>query len=179
MFIGHLPAGYVVARLLLPRFASTGVTARYFMLAGMLGAIAPDLDMFYFYLVDNRQHHHHTYWPHYPVIWFSLLSAASLWFSLARVRAGAALALIFAVNGCLHMLLDSIVGDVWWFAPWIDQPFVLFTVQAVYTPWWLNFFLHWSFALELAVWGWAIFLWRHKAAAAGDQAMPGVDTSLD
>ncbi|MEH6490926.1 metal-dependent hydrolase [Halopseudomonas sp.] len=179
MFIGHLPAGYVATRLLFRRFARTGVTARYFMLAGMFGAIAPDLDMFYFYLIDNRQHHHHTYWPHFPVIWFSLLLVTSLWFGLARDRSRAALGVIFALNGCLHMLLDSIVGDVWWLAPWIDQPFVLFTVQAVYTPWWLNFFLHWTFALELVVVAWAIYLWRCKPLAAGDPALSGGDSALD
>ncbi|GAA6132101.1 metal-dependent hydrolase [Halopseudomonas sabulinigri] len=179
MFIGHLPAGYVATRLLYRRFARTGVMAKYFMLAGMFGAIAPDLDMFYFYLIDNRQHHHHTYWPHYPVIWFSLLAATSLWFGLARNKARAALGLVFTLNGCLHMLLDSIVGDVWWLAPWVDQPYVLFTVQAVYTPWWLNFILHWSFALELALLAWAIYLWRCKPVEAPASAMPGADNPLD
>jgi len=70
--------------------------------------------------------------------------------------------------GVLHMLLDSIVGDIWWFAPFVDQAYALFNVPARYQPWWLNFLLHWSFALELALWVWAFVLYRarRKPAAA-------------
>lgn len=162
MFIGHLPAGYVSAKLLFKRFADTGVATRFFVLAGILGAAAPDFDMFYFYLIDNRQHHHHTYWPHYPVLWLALLSLASLWFRFGQKRSAAALAFIFSISGFFHILLDTIVGDIWWLAPFVDKPFAFFTVPAVYTPWWLNFILHWSFALEILVLVWAFLLWRQK-----------------
>lgn len=164
MFIGHLPAGYISAKLLLKQFADTGVSTKFFILAGALGGIAPDLDMFYFYLIDNRQNHHHTYWPHYPVLWLTILAASSIWFKLANNKSAPALAVIFSISGSIHMLLDSIVGDIWWFAPFIDKPFALFTVEAVYKPWWLNFILHWSFALEILVLGWAYYLWRSKSA---------------
>lgn len=164
MFIGHLPTGYVTAKLLFKHFADTGVTAKLFFWAGALGAIAPDLDLVYFYLVDNRQNHHHTYWPHFPILWLVLLVSSSVLFKFARKKSGAALALIFSINGFLHMLLDSIVGDIWWLAPFIDLPYALFTVEAAYKPWWLNFILHWSFALEMLIFVWAFYLWRCKPA---------------
>lgn len=164
MFIGHLPAGYVSAKLLFNRFTDTGVAAKFFILAGMLGAIAPDLDMFYFYLIDNRQNHHHTYWPHYPVLWLAMLVLSSIWFKSATRKSGSACALIFSINGFIHMLLDTIVGDIWWFAPLVDKPYAIFTVEAVYKPWWLNFILHWSFALEILVSVWALYVWRCKTA---------------
>lgn len=160
MFIGHLPAGYVSVKLLYKQFANTGVAARYFVLAGMIGAVAPDLDMFYFYLIDNRQNHHHTYWPHFPALWLAFLVASSTWFICTTKKAGASLALIFSMSGIVHMLLDSIVGDVWWFAPLIDKSYAIFTVEAIYEPWWLNFILHWSFALEILAFVWAYCLWR-------------------
>lgn len=59
-------------------------------------------------------------------------------------------------------VLDSVVGDIWWFAPFVDRPFALFTVPALYKPWWLNFFLHWSFALELAICAWALATYRRR-----------------
>ena len=65
------------------------------------------------------------------------------------------LALIFSVGGLLHMLLDSVVGDIWWLAPIVDQPYALFTVPARFQPWWLNFVLHWSFVIELLIIVWA------------------------
>ncbi|MGP0171638.1 metal-dependent hydrolase [Pseudomonas sp. NCHU5208] len=162
MFIGHLPAGYISAKLLLKRFANTGISARLFIFFGVLGGLAPDFDMFYFYFVDNRQSHHHTYWPHYPLLWLGLLAVSCAWFKFAANRSGAALMLIFSIGGFIHMLLDSIVGDIWWFAPFIDKPYAMFTVEAVYKPWWLNFILHWSFLLEILVLAWACYLWRSK-----------------
>lgn len=160
MFIGHLPAGYITSELLYPRLSNQGVESSHFMWAGILGAIAPDFDMVYFYLVDHRQHHHHSYITHYPVIWGILLFLSIISFKVARNVYASSLAVIFAFNGLLHMVLDSIVGDIWWFAPLESKPFAFFTVPALYKPWWLNFIFHWSFALELSVLMWALYLWR-------------------
>jgi inner membrane protein len=159
MIIGHLPAGYLASKLLFRHFDAPGVTCVRFFWAGLLGAIAPDLDMFYFYLVDHRLHHHHTYFTHFPLVWGALLLLAALWLHVKKARPMAALAFIFALNGSLHLLLDTIVGDIWWLAPFVDKPFSLFTVPALYQPWWLNFLLHWSFAIEVGVLLTAAALW--------------------
>ena len=160
MIIGHLPAGYIVSRLLVRHAESIGVSAKGFISASVIGAVAPDLDMFYFHLVDDRQHHHHTYFTHYPVVWFALLTASLAWLFIASKKNYAACAAVFSLNGFVHLILDTIVGDIWWFAPLSNEPFAFFTVPALYKPWWLNFLLHWSFAFEIAVIGWAVYLWR-------------------
>ena len=169
MIIGHAPGAYIASTLLHGRLFADRKSARAFILAGVIGGIAPDLDMLYFPLVDQRQHHHHSYFSHWPLVWLGLLSLSLL---LLRPRPNsrtAPLAVAFAMMGMLHMLLDSIVGDIWWFAPFVDQPYALFSVPALYKPWWLNFLLHWSFALELALWVWAGLLYRarRKAVPAG------------
>jgi inner membrane protein len=169
MIIGHLPAGYVVSRLLVRYAAPRGVSVKAFLWAGVIGALAPDIDMLYFHLLDHRQHHHHTYFTHYPVVWLALLAASAIWLYRAKAKNLAACAAIFSLNGFVHMILDSIVGDIWWFAPWIDKPFAFFTVPALYQPWWLNFLLHWSFALELGVLAWAIYLWRKQPGPTGPE----------
>ena len=162
MIIGHLPSGYVFSKLLVDKLAKIGIKPRHVIAVGVLGAVAPDFDMFYFHLVDNRQHHHHVYWSHYPIFWLALLSAALMWHKWASVKVTAILAVVFSVAGLIHLLLDSIVGDIWWFAPFIDEPYTMFTVPALYKPWWLNFILHWSFVLELLLLVWAFLLWRRK-----------------
>lgn len=83
---------------------------------------------------------------------------------LARRKAPAALALIFCLGAFGHLLLDSVVGDIYWLAPFSGEPFSMFTVPALYHPWWLNFILHWSFAFELALLAWAAVLMRQEAA---------------
>lgn len=160
VIIGHLPSGYVLAKLISRKIDRGVVDLRLFVVIGVIGAVIPDLDMLYFHIIDNRQHHHHTYWSHYPMLWISLLAAGTIWYRFSAKKSKAIMMMIFSVCGCLHMLLDSIVGDIWWLAPFIDKPFAIFSVQATYSPWWLNFIVHWSFALELGLWFWAIVLWR-------------------
>lgn len=169
MIIGHLPAGYVFSKFIFPRFEGFVASSRGFPAAGIAGAVAPDLDMIYFYLVDHRQHHHHSYWTHYPIIWLVLLSLSVLWLKIGQRKSLAALAVVFSLNGVLHMLLDTIAADVWWFAPFWDQPFRLVTVPILLKPWWLNFFFHWSFAFELCIVLAALVIWKRNRTATPAQ----------
>jgi inner membrane protein len=169
MFIAHAPSGYITSKLLFPRLCQESSSRKAFYLAGIVGAVAPDFDMLYFHLVDHRSHTHHSYVSHYPILWLSLLAIALVWHRLANRRNSSSLAVIFALNGLLHMLLDTVVGGIWWLAPWVNQPYYFAHVTARYHPWWLNFFLHWSFLLELALVSWAWHLsplpkpWRRRA----------------
>ncbi|OZG71339.1 hypothetical protein BTA51_20515 [Hahella sp. CCB-MM4] len=163
MFIGHLPAGYVCSRYFHRWFGKGFDSPKRWMAACLLGAIAPDFDLLYFYLFDNRQHHHHSYWSHFPVVWLSMLSLCSC-FLMTRLRSQGWLAFLFSVNGIIHLLLDSIVGDVRWLAPFSDNTFALIEVKALHDPWWINFFLHWTFGLELIILGWAIYLATRRPA---------------
>lgn len=160
MFIAHLPAGYIVSNVIAKRIDSNQFNIKLFVIAGMIGAIAPDLDMIYFYLFDHKQHHHHSYFTHYSILWFSLLLFSIVLYQVVIDKSKAILAIIFSINACLHMILDSFVGDIWWFAPFIDKPYVMFTVTARYQPWWLNFIFHWSFFLELLISAWAFIVFR-------------------
>jgi inner membrane protein len=157
----HAPSGYILARLLIARWRNLPISARAVVLIAVIGALAPDFDMFYFYLVDARQTHHHRYFTHWPIVWLSLIGLSALSFRFIR-PAWAFSALLFCVCAFLHLILDTLVGDIWWFAPFQDKPYALFTVQSRFSPWWLNFFLHWSFVAELLIWAWAIRLYyRH------------------
>jgi inner membrane protein len=166
MFIAHLPTGYAISVLLFPRFQNHGIRRKAFLCAGIFGATVPDADLLYFYLADHRQHHHHSYITHFPVLWLGLLSIAAAWMFLERAPRWAALALVFSLNGLLHVVLDTVVGDIWWFAPFIDKPYAFFTVPDIYKPWWLNFILHWSFALELILILFAVCVWRSTRPSA-------------
>ena len=170
MFIAHLPAGYISSTLLFPRVQFSGVSAKVFAACAAVGAIAPDLDMFYFYLVDHGKRHHHNYVTHFPILWVTLLAISLIWFRYGRSRSLAALAAIFSFNGLIHMVLDTAVGSIKWLAPFVDRYFSFFTVPALHWPWWLNFMLHWTFSLEIGILGWAILLWRRNANIKAIQA---------
>ena len=170
MIIGHIPAGYALSRLLVPRFGRRGAA---FLRAGVLGAVAPDLDVAYFFLVDHQQNNHHTYWSHFPVVWAGLLLLSLLWLGMARRDSPAPLALVFSLNGFVHMVLDSIVGGIRWLEPFADRSFLLIAVPQNYAIWWLNYVLHWTFAFELAVVVWAVCLWRLGANPVNADARQG------
>ena len=72
MFLAHMPAGYMASKFLLSQFQLDISKTKWLLLLGLLGSIFPDLDMLYFYLIDNRQHGHHSYLTHIPFYWISL-----------------------------------------------------------------------------------------------------------
>lgn len=95
MFIAHLPAGYILGRTL-----TNKIQSKYVMSAALIGSVFPDLDMFWFYLVDNRQTHHHDYYTHWPVFYILALFV-SVVVLFAHKRAGQAL-VAFSLGALLH-----------------------------------------------------------------------------
>ncbi|MDD1619922.1 MAG: hypothetical protein LUQ11_00460, partial [Methylococcaceae bacterium] len=89
------------------------------------------------------------------------------WLKNADRKNSALLMTVFAGNGLLHMLLDYCASNIYWLAPFVMKPFSLLTVDALYEPWWLNFLLHRSFLLELAIIAWAVCLWRRNRNPRG------------
>jgi len=167
MFIAHIPSGYLMSVSLLRRMRSVSVSASAVIAAGIVGAFAPDLDLIYLYLFDHGRTHHHRYVSHWPSAWLASILMSGLWFHLGKRSKPAFLALVFGMGGMLHLILDSLVGDIWWFAPFVAKPYSLFTVPARFDPWWLNFVFHWSFAVELAICGWAFAVYRSRSTWPG------------
>jgi hypothetical protein len=122
-----------------------------------MGALAPDLDMLW-WLASGGHTHHHDYPTHFPSVWLGGLLVSAL----LRSPAGGG----FAANGLLHLVLDSLVGDIAWLAPFSMQRASLFVVTDRFDPWWLNFVLHWTFGLELALCGAAWLALRYQPAVA-------------
>ncbi len=150
MIIGHLPLGYISTKIITAKWPNNSVKRRAFIIAGLLGSIIPDFDMIYFYLFDNCQHHHHTYWIHIPFYWCIILglSILVLWFTKKEYLPFLS---IFGINIFIHLFVDTIVGDIWWLYPLLNKPYSLFSVPALYNTWWVNFILHWSFIIEIII----------------------------
>jgi len=169
MIIAHMPSGYIMSTCILRRFAGSIPTSSTAVIAaGILGALAPDFDMVYFHLIDHRQTLHHKYFTHWPIVWLPLAAITALWFNRARQSKAAFLSLIFCLGGVLHVMLDSFVGDIWWFAPFVDQSYAMFSVPARFKPWWVSFILHWSFAVEIAICIWALLIYRGRRGRFSD-----------
>lgn len=139
MFIAHIPAGYIFHKFLGKKSGSC-------LWLSLLGSVFPDLDLIEFFL-NGGQIHHHLYFTHWPLFWFLvlLLSECHLLSQLKNV------ARPFFANCLLHVGLDSIAGDVAFFAPFSMQLYHLFEVRREYEPWYLNFIFHWTALIEIAI----------------------------
>ncbi len=149
MFIAHLPAGYLLSRPFARRSPSQ---ARAILGTGLVCSVLPDFDLAYFYLIDQRRAPHHDYWVHTPAFWLVLAAAIALLLIATGRRNQLVLVGVGLISVLLHLVLDSIAADIRWFFPFVDLRVNLVHVQAVYRPWYLNFLLHWTFALELLIW---------------------------
>lgn len=166
MFIGHAPAGYLLGAAL-QRHSSAGAGANTILAACVVGSVIPDLDLLWFYLVDDRQVVHHAYWPHLPAFWLAVaIVAVPAARAFGRLPATAA----FFAGVLAHLLLDGVAGGIRWLAPFSDVEFVLFQVPSHYGWWVLNFVLHWSFALEVALVGAALAAHRARRRSGGAAA---------
>jgi hypothetical protein len=143
MITAHLPAGYLLARALPPR---PGLVATV-----LAASVLPDLDLAWFYLVDDRAFHHHRYWVHVPGFWalvaVVVLPPLRLFAPRLFPYAVAALAAIL-----LHLVLDSVAGSIMWLWPFSDRLHALVEVPATRSHWVLSFLTHWTVLLELAIW---------------------------
>lgn len=148
MFIAHLPFGYMLSR----TWQAGSKVYRPHLAWGLLGSVFPDVDLLWRWFI-NSPVHHHRYWTHLPIFWLAVLMAGLVLCKIGKQPSIASALGLFVLNVFGHLLLDTNVGDIWWLYPVVDQSFHLFEVPHHYSPWWLNFVLHWTFAVELLIVG--------------------------
>ncbi len=151
MFIAHLPAGYLLSKCFESKSKTQKIPWKIFLTLGLIGSILPDLDLFYFYLIDARQHQHHSYWTHIPIYWICIYFFAAGIFILKKNKKMLFITTFIFIEIMLHIFLDTIAGGILWAYPKNTEYFSFFTVLPQYNWWVLNFILHWSFLLEIAI----------------------------
>ena len=124
----------------------------------LVGSLFPDVDLIYAYLIQHGHVHHHRLFTHVPFFWACLALALPL---LGRHRRAAA---AFLAGVALHLCLDSVVGDIMWAWPFSETFFHVVRVPHRFDLWWLSFFTHWTFAIELAICAAAALVLRSKRA---------------
>ena len=159
MLTAHLPAGYCLAR-------AVGGNVPLMLPAALLGAVAPDIDMIFFYLIDGGAVHHHGYWTHIPFFWLALTVVVLPILGRTRYLA-AGIGFFSAV--LLHLSLDSIAGSIMWLYPFSDRPLKLATVPPTRSHWIWSFVFHWTFAFEIAIWLTALALWTTRTRRERDR----------
>ena len=164
MFLAHMPAGYVVSKFLLTQFRLSNSKTKILMFLGILGSIFPDFDMFYFYLIDNKQHGHHSYWTHIPFYWILLLGIGYAFAFINRSRTFVAATTVFIGCALLHLFLDTFAGGgIKWFYPFSNEYLHIFHIPPRYNYWVWNYIFHWTAFAELLLISLAtITFWRTR-----------------
>lgn len=158
MLIAHAPVGYLTSRLLARYCTDNASLYRRFIRWGMLGAIAPDIDWLWCVFVDHYETDHHQYFTHLPITWILALLLSSLW--VRRNPANGILAMSFCLGGLMHMVLDTFLGGILWFAPFSDQAVVWLKSSADFPVfWWFHSLFRSSLTLELFLMALAGLYW--------------------
>ena len=154
MFVAHAPAGYLIGAALDRRRASRVVLAW-----SVVGALVPDLDMFYFVFVDGMRVNHHHYATHTLPFW-ALLCGLLAPLALRWPTFGRALLGFFLGTGS-HVVLDTPTGGIMWGYPLDRTLQYLIIVEPRLPPhsvqhvlgvpvkgWVINMMTHWTMAFE-------------------------------
>lgn len=150
MFIAHLPAGFLLSRYLL-RKERTEPHYIKFLLIGLLFSIAPDFDLAYFHLIDNRQHPHHSYWSHIPFYWITFYAVLFVPCYTWLGKKGIRLLTVVLICGLLHMSLDSVASGIKWLYPLETGYHGIWRIPAIHDWWVANYLFHWTFLIELVI----------------------------
>ena len=175
MLIAHAPAGYLLTRVLSATLFKTSVEPnrrnRFYqvlMAAGVIGAIFPDIDLLYQMVFDPGCVSHHLYCTHFPLFWiavWSTLFAVGMILKTPRlVIAGS----IFCANSLLHCVLDTLTGEIYWFAPFSHIGLNVFTVANVHVWWVRNYVDHWTFLVEIGITTVAMLVFLRVKETLGD-----------
>ncbi len=147
MLIAHLPTGYLMARSL----AKKRPNRKWLILTGLGASILPDADLFWFYLIDNRQNVHHSYLFHTPFFWIFLGASAFVIARLKQWRRAEPFIGVALLCVLLHMALDSVAAEIAWLRPFAESEVNLVAIPARYDWWVWSFVLHWTFLLEVGI----------------------------
>ncbi|EKD76432.1 MAG: hypothetical protein ACD_43C00114G0001, partial [uncultured bacterium] len=118
MIIAHGPIGYLITRAAKRWWGKYNFSSRQqlmLLVTGTIGAMIPDLDLFYFYFIDATVAHRQLL-THSFIIYFCIV-AVGLLLLLARRPWWAWLTVIFGLGGVVHILADMYTGEAAALAP--------------------------------------------------------------
>ena len=149
MIIAHLPAGYLLTKIISPKFDPSRKASIWF--CALAASVLPDLDILWFYIEGGVRNH--RYYPtHWPLLWLGLFTAAAVLLVMVKRRDLLVYPIVMMLNVLLHLCLDMLAGPVFYAAPFFWEKIQIIKVPAVYDWWVWNFLRHWTFQLELMIW---------------------------
>lgn len=124
MIFAHGPFGFLTAyctqRFWKKKFTISKKALYILFVVGFIGGIFPDIDLFYYYLV-NASSSHREFITHTPIFYIVLCTIFSLFFWIIKKPLLALGALIFMLGAFSHLISDTIVAQIMFFYPFSDR----------------------------------------------------------
>ena len=117
MFAAHTSIGYLSTKLALKYSSHQEMRNRAYFF-GVLGSVFPDIDLFWFYSLGQRAVHHHNYITHKPLAWL-LIIIPVITYLLVKKSKWSIVGICFFGNVMLHIITDTIVGNIHWLWPFV------------------------------------------------------------
>ena len=159
MLIAHLPAGYILFKAFDKKNTFLANDRKMLIFGMLLGSVLPDVDTIWFYLVSNRSEVHHNYWTHTPFFWTVVFVLIYAFSRVLKLRKTSLFALWSWLSITLHLVLDSIPGQIRWAWPFSNHAVQFVEILPTHDWWVLSFIFHWTFLLEIVVFVVAIFIY--------------------
>jgi hypothetical protein len=157
MIIAHGPAGYLLTKLFTSTLFHNSInplhdSKRYnlLILAGIIGGIMPDFDFVYHIFIDSDRTPHHSYITHMPFFWICMMSLMVITGRLLKKPFFSAVSITMCSAALLHLILDTLTGEIYWLYPFSLHPFNVFAVHGTYIWWVHNYMYHWTFLIEVS-----------------------------
>ncbi len=150
MLIGHLPVGYFLTSYLIKK--NHLPLNKVWLGLGLVASVLPDFDIIYPILFNDSLGSHRYFFTYIPLFWLALWLGAWAGYKIfKRVWLRWAILIIF-VNVFAHLLLDTVFVGVRWFWPIYQGLVGIYNVG--FTGGFLvdNYFHHWFWYLEIALW---------------------------
>jgi inner membrane protein len=165
MIIAHGPAGYLLTKLFTNTIFRNSISPQHnakrynvLILTGIIGGIMPDFDFICYILSSSNRIPHHLYLTHMPFFWICMMSLLVVTGTLLRKPYFTAVSITLCSSALLHLIFDTLTGDIYWLYPFSRHPFNVFSVHGTYIWWVHNYMHHWTFLFEIAIITYAMIL---------------------
>ncbi len=153
MIIAHGPLGYLITYSL-RRWWQSALTAgqrRVLYFTAFIGGIFPDIDLFYFYLVDSTVSHRqlltHSILPYSILLMLGCIGI----FGVRKLRFYGWLCFVFALGAYSHIAADMIVGMAALLNPFSIEMYGLVSIAWYRDSWFMRYNLVTNFTLEFII----------------------------
>ena len=91
-----------------------------------------------------------------------MLAGSVLWLHSSKKNQNAVFAFIFALNSCVHLMLDTLSNQIFWLAPYSFRGFSADSLLGKIAPSFVDEHPYWSFSIEAMIIVLAVFLFSIK-----------------